>query len=126
MRSRRATLLHRPSTAGFDTPFTSFRTTQPSAQELIDLSFSLTCLDTPQTGIDAAFGDEVVVFALFLELTAFEDKDAVGVADGAEAVGDDDGGAPDDDLFERALDEGFGLVVDGGGGFVEDQDGWVF
>ncbi len=66
------------------------------------------------------------MFAVFFELSVFEDEDAVGVADGGEAVGDDDGGAPDDDLFEGALDEGFGLVIDGGGGFVEDQDGRVF
>ena len=60
------------------------------------------------------------------KLTTLEDEDAVGVADGGEAVGDDDGGAANGDLFERALDEGFGLVVDRGGGFVEDEDGRVF
>ena len=87
---------------------------------------AFTRLDTPQAGIDAAGCDQLIVAALLDQLTALEDEDAVGVADGGQAVGDDDGGAANGDLFERALDEGFGLVVDRGGGFVEDEDGRVF
>ena len=87
---------------------------------------AFTSLDTPQAGVDATRCDQFIVAAMLNELTALENEDAVGVADGGEAVSDDDGCAADSDLFERALDEGLGLVVDRGGGLVEDQDGRVF
>ena len=114
MRSRRATL----RTPSFDYVL-YIRKALRSGPGLLFLP--RTRLNTPETGVDTiGHIDKFIVFAVFFELTVFEDENAVGVADGAEAVGDDDGGAPDDDLFERALNEGFGLVVDGGGGFVED------
>ena len=56
----------------------------------------------------------------------FEDEDSVGVADGAQAVGDDNGGAPYGYLLKGALDEGFGFVIDRGGRFIEDENGGFF
>jgi len=52
--------------------------------------------------------------------------DEVGVLDGGEAVGNDKAGAVFHELVESLLDESFGLGVDGGGGFVEEEDGWIF
>ena len=51
-----------------------------------------------------------------------EDEDSLGAADGAEAVGDDDGGLAGEKFVEGLLDLLFALGVEGGGGFVEDQD----
>lgn len=79
---------------------------------------SLTGLHAPQAGINTAGCDQVIVTALLDELTVFQDEDAVGVADGGQAMGDDNGGASYRNLLERALDEGLGLVVDRGGGFI--------
>jgi hypothetical protein len=46
------------------------------------------------------------------------DMDHGGVADGGEAVGDDDGGAALHEAVEGLLDVLFGFAVEGGGGFV--------
>ena len=56
---------------------------------------------------------------------ALEHVNAVSVAHGREAVGDDEAGAADDQLLERALDRRLGFVVDGAGGLVQDQDARV-
>ncbi len=63
--------------------------------------------------------------ALFDYLSVFEDVDAVGILDGGETVGDDEGGACGHEVVERVLDELFGLGVHTGGGFIEDEDGLV-
>ena len=75
-----------------------------------------------QLGVAAGAGDELVVGAAFDDAPGFEDEDDVGVADGGEPVGDDDGGAAFEGLVEGGLDGGLGGVVQGGGGFVEDDD----
>ena len=46
-------------------------------------------------------------------------------ADGAQAVGDDDGGAPLQQGVQRLLDQGLGEAVHVGGGFVQDEDARV-
>jgi hypothetical protein len=56
----------------------------------------------------------------------FEDDDAIGVFDGAETVGDDDGGASFHQAIKGFFDEEFAFCVKGAGGFVEDQDAWIF
>ena len=50
-----------------------------------------------------------------------EDEDAIGVLDGAEAMGDDDGGAAGEQAIERLADEHFGGRIHAGGGFVENE-----
>ncbi len=64
--------------------------------------------------------------AVFDQLTTLEDENPVSVANGGEAMSDDDGRPSNSNLFQGSLDEGFGLVIDGGGGFVQDEDGRVF
>src|SRR3546814_3958942 len=44
---------------------------------------------------------------------------------GGEAVGDDEGGAPADQLSQRLLNMALRLAVEGGGRLVEQQDGGV-
>ncbi len=56
--------------------------------------------------------------ALFVDLALFDDEDLVGAADGAEAVGDDEGGAVLHQALEGLLDEFFGGGINAGGGFV--------
>src|SRR5699024_1508549 len=77
-------------------------------------------LDIPEFGVDAGFFDQFVVVSRFDDLAVVEDDDSVGVSDGGEAVGDDDHGAVFGQSIHGALDGGFGGVIDGGGGFVED------
>jgi hypothetical protein len=51
--------------------------------------------------------------------------DAVGLAHGGQAVGDDDHRAALADGLHVVLDDAFRLVVERAGGFVEDQDARV-
>eukprot|EP00903_Cladosiphon_okamuranus_P003719 g3717.t1 len=70
-------------------------------------------------------GEEFLVGALLDDFPVIEDADEIGTADGGEAVGDDEGGAVCAEEVECLLDEFFGGVVEGGGGFVEQEDGWI-
>ena len=61
----------------------------------------------------------------FDDAAVFHDQDLIGVADGAQAVGDDEAGAPVHQGGEGALDAGLGDRIDRAGGFVEHEDAWV-
>ena len=50
-------------------------------------------LGVVQVEVEPAVGDQLVVAALFDDLAVVHDEDRVGVADGREAVGDDEGRA---------------------------------
>ena len=64
--------------------------------------------------------NEFVVCAFFLDFAVVQHQDPVAVLDGAEPVGDDEAGAVQAVQGFRNLF--LGLVVQGGCGFVEDQD----
>jgi hypothetical protein len=76
-------------------------------------------------GEEAALGEELVEAALLDDAALFEDEDAVHGAEGGEAVGDADDGAVFGEVVDGFLDFGFGLGIERGGGFVEDEDGGV-
>ena len=63
---------------------------------------------------------------LFDDAAVFDDADAVGFADGGEAVSDDDGGTALHEGIEGFLNLFFGLGIEAGGGLVEEEDGGVF
>ena len=79
-------------------------------------------LDGPQAGVDALQRNKLVVGAGLNDRTVLDHVDAMSVAHRAEAVGNQDGGAPTFNRLQAALDCGFGFVVDARRGFVEDQD----
>ena len=64
--------------------------------------------------------------AAFDDVAVVEYDDLVGVANGREAVGDDDAGASLHEFGEGLLDGLLAFGVEGGGGFVENEDGRVF
>ena len=68
-------------------------------------------------------GSAAVAFA---DPAVVDDHDLVGVADGGEAVGDDEDGAADAQAFQRFLHFGFAFGVERAGGFVEQQQRRVF
>ena len=79
--------------------------------------------------IDALVGSgaayEPLVGAALYDFALVHDQDEVGVLEGTEAVGDDEGGAALDDLLHGLVDPVLGLRVHAGGGVVQDEDGWV-
>ena len=68
---------------------------------------------------------ERLVGAALDDVSLLDDQDLVGAADGGEAMGDDKGGAALHEEVEAVLDHGFGLGVEGAGGFVENEDARV-
>lgn len=64
--------------------------------------------------------------ALFEDPALFEDDDLVGLKDGVEAVSDGECRTPFHELACGFFEQGLGLRVEAGSGFVEDQDGGVF
>ena len=55
-----------------------------------------------------------------------QDGDLFRIFDGAQAVGDDKGDPPVTEPFEGFLDQGFALVIQCAGGFVENEQLGVF
>src|SRR5207237_1274910 len=78
-----------------------------------------------QLCVFAAERQELVVAALLRGPAVLEDDDLVGVADGAQAVGDGDHGAPLHDALERLDDDRLRLGVERRSRLVEDEDGRV-
>src|SRR6266852_8197215 len=59
--------------------------------------------------------------ALLAETAFVEDEDAISMLNGAEAVRDDERGAAAEEAVEGVADLRFGLGVDAGGGFIQDE-----
>ena len=72
--------------------------------------------------VEAALVEEGLVRALLDDLAVVDDDDVVRVADGAQAVGDDKGGAAFHQAQEALLNARLGARVDAAGGLVEDED----
>ncbi len=68
---------------------------------------------------------QLLVCALLDDLAMVDDDHIIGIADGAEAVSDDETGTPFHQAQQRLLDTRLGAGVNRGGRFVEDQDGGV-
>jgi hypothetical protein len=68
---------------------------------------------------------QLVVVADLGDPPALQDDQAVGAAEGAEAVGDGDRRPAADQVVQRLLDLALGLGVDRRGRLVEDQDAGV-
>jgi hypothetical protein len=69
--------------------------------------------------------DELVVAALLDDPALVEDDDPPGLADGRQAVGDDDRGAPGEQPPQARLDAALGVQVDVRRRLVEDEDARV-
>src|SRR5882762_2394700 len=72
--------------------------------------------------VNTALGEKLLARALFAQAPFVEDEDAVGVLDGAQAMGDDQSGAPGEQAAESFANEKFRFRVHAGGGFVKDEE----
>ena len=64
--------------------------------------------------------------ALLHDAVIIHYDDAVGVADGTEPMGDDEGGTPLGQFVKGPLDAGFGDRVQSGGGLIQNENRRVF
>src|ERR1700736_368933 len=87
--------------------------------------FLLLVLKLIEAIVDAAWGEEFLVRALFAKAALVEDEDAVGVLNGAESVRDHESGAAAEEAVEGVANLQLGLRVHAGGGFVEDEEAWI-
>ena len=67
-------------------------------------------------------GEELLVGAALDDHTAVDDADHVGILDGRETMGNDNGGTSPAGLVERLLDNLLRLRVEGRRGLVEQED----
>ena len=63
--------------------------------------------------------------ALLLDSAVADDQNAGGVADGGQAVGDDERGTALGQIIKGVLDLGFGDGIQGRGGLVQNQNGRI-
>ena len=78
-----------------------------------------------QAAVEPAGGQELGVGTLFHDPAVIEDDDAVRATDGCQAVGDDEGGTTTGQIGKCVLDRALGFRIEGGGGFVQDENGRV-
>jgi len=84
-------------------------------------------LKASETIVYAVFeGGEFGMGALLHDGAIVHYADAVGFADGGQAVGDDDGGSALHEGIEGFLNLFFGFGIEAGGGFIEEEDSGVF
>src|SRR5579884_825820 len=78
-----------------------------------------------QPAIGAEPLHQVLVRARVSDGAIFEDDNAIGAAHGGKAMGDHEHGPAGHQVLQRSLDERLGLAVEGGGGFVQYEDGRI-
>src|SRR5437879_2320513 len=70
----------------------------------------------------ASTGEQFAMGAAFDDFPLLHDKYSMGMAHRREAVGHDKAGATGEQLLQGVLDEAFGLLIHGAGGFVQDEN----
>ncbi len=100
----------------------SVRYEKEERTDLGKLSFLFAELHLMQLEVKTTLGQELFVGADLANFAFIEHDDLVGLPDGGKTMGDDDRAATGDQLVDGFLDELFGFGVDGGSGFVQDQD----
>ena len=78
-----------------------------------------------EVAVGAGLDDQFFVGAALDDAAFVQDHDQIGVANGGEAVGDDEAGAVVQDLDQCLLNLIFGLGVYVGGGFIKHEHGGV-
>lgn len=76
--------------------------------------------------VDATAPVELVGWTVLLHMAGAERVDDVSIDYLADVVGNDDDGATALDGFDAGFDLLGGYGVEAGGGFVKEDDGWVF
>ena len=79
-------------------------------------------LQAEERGVAATAPQQIVMQAALDDLAALDHQNGVGVHDGVQAVGDDDGGAVLAEMLDRLLHGFFGFRIQRRSGLVEQDD----
>ena len=79
-------------------------------------------LQRHEFGIASLVSHELGMVSLLDDAPVVKDNNGVGIGNSGEAMGDDDGRAPTQDLAEGGLEETFGLGIKSGRCLVEDEE----
>ena len=82
-------------------------------------------MSADEVGVVAVGREELIVVPLFDDAATADDHDLGGMADGREAVGDDEGGTPFEEVVDGVLHKALGAGVNIGGRFIENEDAGV-
>src|SRR5216684_762515 len=85
----------------------------------------LLVLQLVQAIVDSALREKLLMRALLAQAAFVKHEDAVGVLNGAQAVRDDESGAPGEQAIQSFANEQLGLGVHARSGFVENQEARV-
>src|ERR1700683_18970 len=88
----------------------------------ITLKPSVGELQTMQLSVQAALRQQLRVRTALGDPAGIEYDDPIGLLDGRESVGNDEGRAVTHQLRKSRLDVTLGLAVEGGSGFIENED----
>ena len=88
----------------------------------VQAQFLVFVLELIEAVVNASLTEQFLMGALLAQASFVEDENAVGILDGAQAVGDDDRGASGEKTIQGFANHHFGFGIDAGGGFVEDQE----
>jgi len=88
------------------------------------------CLAAPElahvlVAAEPPAGRQLTVLGRFDDPPVIDDQNLVGVADHAQAMGDDEAGPAGEQLLKRCRDQALGACVNAGGGLGEDEEAWV-
>ena len=79
-----------------------------------------------QPGVDAVPCDQLIVSAALDDFSVLQHDNAVGVADGGQAMGDDQSSPISYQSLERFLHGAFAFIIERAGSLIEDDQRRVF
>src|SRR5713101_2726580 len=85
----------------------------------------LLVLQLVETIVNTALHEKLLVRALFAQTAFVEYEDAVGVLNGAQTMGDDQGGPAREQTAKGFANLELCFRIHAGGGFIEDQKAWI-
>jgi len=85
----------------------------------------LLVLQLVQAIVNSALSEKLLMRALLAQAAFVKHEDAVGVLNGAQAVRDDESGAPGEQAIQSFANEQLGFGVHARSGFVENQEARV-
>src|ERR1700730_209705 len=86
------------------------------------MNASLSCLQLPERRVDIVALEQLLMRALFDNLSMLHDKDVLGISDCGQTMRDDHCCAAHSDVLKRFLDGNLCLIIDSGGRLIKNEN----